>query len=296
MAMPVPNTTLVKKKKPLDDLEDLASARMGGAAKSETAVEAVAKPTAEAARAGNVPKTQQMPKGPQTATFSAGQADPLDDLAEQRAAAAAELDAGKAKALQDASARAGAGGFGLSGATAALQADIGKVQDRNKVLTMAEFDKRARDEAFADLQRDAVTDDIESAADIDYNDDGLIMGEKVGGKIGDGNPENDPKEKPVDEEDAKRALEEAKAELATVDLYRGDSDTGAGTKQEPYTFENMAELSAWFLETTGMQPVFSSSEYGNQLVIRDQFGNYYTLTNQKDFRERGMAPFKFGDG
>lgn len=292
MAMPVPNTTLAKtKKKPLDDLDELASARMGGA-KSETAVDAVAKPTADAARTGSVPKTQQMPKGPQTATFSAGQADPLDELATQRAAAAAELDAGKARALQDASARAGAGGFGLSGATAALSSDIGKVQDRNKVLTMAEFDKRADDQKFTDIQRRAALDDLESAADIDYNDDGLIMGDKVGGKIGDGDIENDPKVKPADEEDAKRALDEAKAALSVQDLYINDRDTGSGTKEEPFVFDSMAALAKWFRDTTGMEPVFSSQRYGDQLVIQDQFGNWYTLGDQEAFQQRGLAPLK----
>jgi hypothetical protein len=180
MAMPVPNTTLVKKKKPLDDLDELANARMG-AAKSETAVEAVAKPVAESARQAN--------------TYAPRQQDPAVGMSEQqlaRKAALDELEAGKAKALQDASARAGAGGFGLSGATAALASDIGKVQDRNKVLTMAEFDKRARDEAFADLQRDVATQDYEDAYDIDRNNDGLINGVKVGGLIGDGDPNNDP--------------------------------------------------------------------------------------------------------
>lgn len=283
MAMPVPNMTLAKKKKPLDDLDELAGARMG-AAKSETAVDAVAKPTAEAARAGTIPKTRQMPKGPQTATFSAGQADPLDDLAEQRAAAAAELDAGKARALQDASARAGAGGFGLSGATAALQSDIGRVQDRNKVLTMAEFDKNAEDQKFTDIQRRAALDDLESAADIDYNDDGFIMGEKVGGKIGDGDPDNDPKEKPADEEDAKRALDEAKATLPVNDLYVGDDGTGTGgRKEEPYAFDAMADFVKWFRETTGMEPEVTLDDYGqysDSIVFRDQFGNYYSINKR----------------
>jgi hypothetical protein len=281
MALPVPNTTLAKKKKPLDDLDELASARMG-AAKSETAVEAVAKPVAESAR--------------QAKTYTPRQQDPAVGMSEQqlaRKAALDELEAGKAQALQDASARAGAGGFGLSGATAALQADIGRTQDRNKVLTMAEFDQRAKDQQFTDIQRRAALDDLESAADIDYNDDGLIMGEKVGGKIGDGNIENNPKEKPIDEEDAKRALEEAKASLSVQDLYINDRDTGSGTKEEPYVFDSMAALAKWFRDTTGMEPVFKSQKYGDQLVIQDQFGNWYTLSDQEAFQQRGLAPMKF---
>lgn len=284
MALPTMNTTLAKKKKPLDDLDELASARMGGGASSGTAVDEVAKPVADAARKGNstVAKTVT-PQGvvPVKGAPRADTGDDLDSLAEQRAAAAAELDAGKAKALQDASARAGAGGFGLSGATAALSSDIGKVQDRNKVLTMAEFDKQAADQQFTDIQRRAALDDLESAADIDYNDDGFIMGQKVGGKIGDGDVENDPKEKPQDIEDAKRALDEAKAALNSQDLYVGDPDNGPGSKEQPYTFRDMKEFGEWFRETTGQEPVLTSVDYGkykNQTVFVDQFGNYYTLT------------------
>ena len=175
MALPVPNTALAKKKK--DPLDDLVDTRMTMTpAKSETAVDAVGKPVAAAARAGTIPKTQQMPSGPQTATFSSGKAEPLDELAAQRAAAAAELDADKAKALQGASARAGAGGFGLSGGTSAMLSDIGRQQDRTKALTMADFDKMAEDRAFTDIQRDAALADYEDAFNADINGDGRIGG------------------------------------------------------------------------------------------------------------------------
>lgn len=279
MALPVPNTTLAKKKKPTDGLDDLVSARMGPA-KSETAVEAVGKPVAEAARAGTIPKTTKLPKGEQTATFSAGQADPLDDLADQRAAAAAEIDASNAKQQMDARSRAGLGGLGLSGGAQAGASDMARQQARTKALTMADFDKMAEDREFTDIQRDATVDEAELAADFDYNDDGFIGGEKVGGKIGDRDVENDPAEKPKDAADVERAMAEAKSSLRSRDLFIGDPDTAPGTIEEPFEFDSMAALAKWFRDTTGMEPEFSSQDrYGN-LVIKDQFGNYYTLAGQ----------------
>jgi hypothetical protein len=41
--------------------------------------------------------------------------------------------------------------------------------------------------------------------------------------------------------------------------------------------------------------VFDSQSYGGQLVIQDQFGNWYTLTDQEAFRQRGLAPLRLGD-
>jgi hypothetical protein len=221
--------------------------------------------------------------------------DPLDDLARERMAAEAEIDASNARQQMDQRSRAGLGGLGLSGAASAAAGDLGRQQARTKALTMADFDKMAEDRAFTDIQREAAIDDLEMSTDIDYNDDGMIGGEKVGGKVGDGDVENDPKKKPADAEDAKRALDEAKALLSTQDLFINDRDTGAGTKEEPYTFDSMAALAKWFRETTGMEPVFDSQSYGGQLVIQDQFGNWYTLTDQEAFQQRGLAPMRFGD-
>jgi hypothetical protein len=207
----------------------------------------------------------------------------------------ADLAAGKAKASLDAGARAGAAGMGLSGATAALKSDIGRQQDRGAVLALDDLARRQADQEFAAIGQQAAIIDYEDAYDLDMDGDGMVGGEKVGGKVGDGDPENDPKVKPADEEDAKRALDAAKASLSTQDLFINDRDTGAGTKEEPYTFDSMAALAEWFRETTGMEPVFDSQSYGGQLVIQDQFGNWYTLTDQEAFRQRGLAPLRLGD-
>jgi hypothetical protein len=277
MALPVPNTTLAKKKKPLDDLDELANARMG-AAKSETAVEAVAKPVAESAR--------------QAKTYTPRQQDPAVGMSEQqlaRKAALDELEAGKAQALQDASARAGAGGFGLSGATAALQADIGRTQDRNKVLTMAEFDQRAKDQQFTDVQRRAALDDLESAADIDYNDDGMIMGQKVGGKIGDGDVENNPA---TGTQKERESVDNLVANLPTSDYSWWDTDAEPGSIQEPYAYPgSFEELKAWYeANAPEALPLKMTRQDTGQpgkkvIVYTDKNGKSYVATEMSSYRE-----------
>lgn len=130
--------------------------------------------------------------------------DDLDQLArsrlereKERKAAADELAAGKQKALAQGAARAGLGGFGLSGASATLQSDIGRTQDRSATLAMAQLDRGQRDEDFLAIQRQAALDDLEDAQDRDLDGNGMVSGVKVGGAIGDGDPSNDkPKEAP----------------------------------------------------------------------------------------------------
>lgn len=280
MALPAPNIKLAKKK-PVDGLDDLVTARMPmkPAATSSTAVNEVAKPVADAARQGKtvgsgsgVPTRPSSGKGPA--------ADPLDDLARERMAAEAEIDASNARQQMDARSRAGLGGLGLSGGAQAGAGDLARQQARTKALTMADFDKMAEDRAFTDVQRDAAILDYEDTYDRDLDGDGFVAGEKVGGKIGDGDIENDPDKKPADAEDAKRALDEAKALLPTQDLYVGDPDTAGGTKEEPYQFGSMAEFAEWFRETTGMEPDLETTDYGqhtNAVVFVDQFGNYYSV-------------------
>jgi hypothetical protein len=42
----------------------------------------------------------------------------------------------------------------------------------------------------------------------------------------------------------------------------------------------MKDFVKWFRETTGSDPVLSSESYGGTFVMQDQFGNWYTLTDQ----------------
>jgi hypothetical protein len=118
--------------------------------------------------------------------------DGMDELARARQAAAQEIDARNAQAAMDQRSRAGLGGLGLSGAASAAEGDLGRQQARTKILTMQEFDQAAEDAKFTDIQRQAALDDLEDAADTDYDGDGLVAGEPVGGTIGDGDLENNP--------------------------------------------------------------------------------------------------------
>lgn len=111
--------------------------------------------------------------------------DDLDQLArsrlereKERKAAADELAAGKQKALAQGAARAGLGGFGLSGASATLQSDIGRTQDRSATLAMAQLDRGQRDEDFLAIQRQAALDDLEDAQGKDLDGDGKVAGEE----------------------------------------------------------------------------------------------------------------------
>lgn len=118
--------------------------------------------------------------------------DGMDELARARQAAAQEIDARNAEAAMDQRSRAGLGGLGLSGAASAAEGDLGRQQARTKVLTMQEFDQAAEDAKFTDIQRQAALDDLEDAADTDYDGDGDVAGEPVGETIGDGDLENNP--------------------------------------------------------------------------------------------------------
>jgi hypothetical protein len=126
--------------------------------------------------------------------------DDLDDLVDthrrhekERAAAAEELAHGKARALEAGARVAGLGGFGLSGASAALASDIGRQQDRTATGALADLDRQQRDEEFQAIQRRAALSDLEAADDTDYDLDGLVAGLAVGGTVGDGDPDNDEK-------------------------------------------------------------------------------------------------------
>ena len=102
--------------------------------------------------------------------------DELDELARERQAAEAEIDAQNARAAMNQRSRAGLGGLGLSGAAAAAEGDLARQQARTKVLTMQQFDQAAEDAKFTDIQRQAALADLEDAFDADINGDGRIGG------------------------------------------------------------------------------------------------------------------------
>jgi hypothetical protein len=186
--------------RPFDDLDGLAASRMPPAKPSpdlsvgateqqqDVLVRSPKKPRPGLGLQGYGAKKTGGDKPKEEAPKSDG----MDDLARARQAAAQEIDAQNARAAMDQRSRAGLGGLGLSGAASASEGDLARTQARSKVLTMQQFDQAAEDAKFTDIQRQAALDDLEDAADTDYNDDGKVAGEPVGGTIGDGDLENDP--------------------------------------------------------------------------------------------------------
>lgn len=124
--------------------------------------------------------------------------DDIDGVIGARMAREEELRREKARALSAGAASAGLAGMGLSGASAARQSDIGRGQERSISTGLDEFDKQKAAEDFSAIQRLAAIADLEDATDKDVDGDGMIGGEKVKGKFGDGNPDNDPTD-PEDE-------------------------------------------------------------------------------------------------
>lgn len=89
----------------------------------------------------------------------------------ERAAFADELAARKAEQQQQAEARAGLGGMGLSGATAELTADIGRQAERAGDIAMADLGRRQQQETFDELRRQASIWAFEEEFGVDLNDD-----------------------------------------------------------------------------------------------------------------------------
>lgn len=195
--------------RPFDDLDGLATSRMPAKPSTERPVGATAPPKpiesasdrrdAERRRAYEADQAAQAEaagqgggmqytggkkddqdardKQMEAALKAKGGDDGMDELARARQAAAQEIDARNAQAAMDQRSRAGLGGLGLSGAASAAEGDLARQQARTKILTMQEFDQAAEDQKFTDIQRQAALDDLEDAADTDYNGDGLIAGQ-----------------------------------------------------------------------------------------------------------------------
>lgn len=132
----------------------------------------------------------------------------------ERQAFADELEARRAEAMQQAQARAGLGGMGLSGATAELAADIGRQEARAGDIAMADLGRRQQQETFDELRRQASIWAFEEEFGVDLDGDG---------EFGAG-------DQPVDEqpEGASALNEEAKKKnQENYDLYHGaETDIG----------------------------------------------------------------------
>jgi len=136
----------------------------------------------------------------------------------ERQAFADELAARKAEQQQQAEARAGLGGMGLSGATAELTADIGRQEARAGDIAMADLGRRQQQETFDELRRQASIWGFEEEFGVDLDGDGS-----------EGNPEAaaDAQDKDDDlfggrqgtktEEQAKEALAESGIDPTTLE-------------------------------------------------------------------------------
>jgi len=91
----------------------------------------------------------------------------------ERQAFADELEARRAEAMQQAQARAGLGGMGLSGATAELTADIGRQEARAGDIAMADLARRQQQETFDELRRQASIWGFEEEFGVDLDGDGV---------------------------------------------------------------------------------------------------------------------------
>ena len=182
---------------------------------------------------------------------------------EEKAAFAQELEAQRAKAMQQAEARSGAAGMGLSGATGQLVSDIGRQQTRAGQLAMSEFEQQQAAADFLDVQRKASIWDLEQASDQDFDRDGFRGNPDVGDKPGD--PESG-----VISDQQKRTL----GSLEVNDYSVFDPDTEPGTEQEPYKITSN-QISA--LAQQGFQLTLTQKKLGGKPTYIDQYGNYYTV-------------------
>lgn len=197
----------------------------------------------------------------------------------ERAAALKEMDAQKAKSLQQADARAGLMGLGLAGATAPLLSDVASKADRDRTLALAELDKgnrseleqmvdterrrkrededqkdritnrerQAKDDKFLAVQREAQIHEYEEKNGVDYNGDGFIGAPEVQ------NPQTDAQKKQAAKrrkEDVSDYIQTNVVDNGTYDYSWLDKNTPAGTMHEPY---NLSAAERADLEELGVQ-------------------------------------------
>jgi len=331
MPIPRPNTrrpTAPQGLRPMDDLDELAATRMPAKPNTDRATTAppAKKPVqtqgdvrdaqrrasyeeqqaAQAAAAGQDYDARGNPSDANDANDKRVEAeylkrkkanggDDLDELARERQAASQEIDAQNARASMDQRSRAGLGGLGLSGAASAAAGDLTRQQARSKTLTLQEFDQNAEDQAFTEVQRRAALDDLEDAADIDYDGDGMVAGVKVDADsaVGDGNPENNVDDVGATGLDAQKEALAAQNEIYSSDDYSlWDDNAQPGSIQEPYKYRGGKDsLESMLGEVApGALPlVKSEQDTGNPLdpkrvVYTDQFGNSYVLGDSKTRR------------
>ena len=164
----------------------------------------------------------------------------------ERQAFADELAARKAEQQQQAEARAGLGGMGLSGATAELVGDVGRQAERAGDIAMADLGRRQQQETFDELRRQASIWTFEEEFNVDLD--------------GDGNYGAPPEEEPVIEG------EEGDATAAPT-RRKGSASNPIKVKNR----ESLPETAEAAKDETGD---FMFTEDGERLFV-DEDGKYY---------------------
>lgn len=221
------------------------SSIFGEAAKDLVAPPSVAAATrqqrdeAERAQAETVPAPQDQPEEAPPEEASVQEPDEpqglFEDLGDidtrqerERQAFADELESRRAEAMQQAQARAGLGGMGLSGATAALTSDIGRQEARAGDIAMADLARRQQQETFDELRRQASIWAFEEEFGVDLDGDGSEGNPEA---AADAQDEEGPKLTASGEEIADVAGDEEKRKQSNqekYDAYHNQVETDAG--------------------------------------------------------------------
>jgi hypothetical protein len=177
-----------------------------------------------------------------------------------------ELASSKAKQLQNAASTSGLGGFGLSGASATLQADTARVADRSNALALADFKAKEGQREFADIKRKMVLNDYEESIGEDVDGDG-----KVG---------TEPEGQADREENINKYRVEKQEQQRAIDDFAASHD-GDGSADMPYlgTAKDKRTLEGQGLEFTDTGETMATPGIGtgSANVYEDQFGNLWVF-------------------
>lgn len=256
----------------------------------------VATPPARRPIAGNPDITFTPPPGyvaPVRANLPAAQmptssltlsATPIGQLAQlkqeqaaARAAADADLKASKAQALQQARAKMNLSGGGLSGASGALEGDIGRVQDRSRLEALQGIDEKDRAEQMQTLH------DAEDLYDLEESDGQDIDGDGNIGRPDSKVPLNAQQQTDADaakSDDRQQYIADLKARNQTQDVLIGDYDTPdgkGGSKEEPLLIDDAQKkkmASDGFIFNT-----YTYRDFWGNMVEEwtDQYDNHYVV-------------------
>ena len=191
----------------------------------------------------------------------------------ERQAFADELAARRAESMQQAEARAGLGGMGLSGATAELTSDIGRQEARAGDIAMADLARRQQKETFDELRRQASIWTFEEEFGVDLDGDGnygappadATQPKATGGDAG-VKPSTAPY--PVGGPVREPALD--------ANFIATDESQPRGSRENPIVVGNVSETpedARWATDETGKQIY---DENGRKLLVDSQ-GRYYAV-------------------